>query len=322
MSQQREGGITWTDATWNPIRGCSRVSEGCRNCYAERTAFRYSAPGMAYEGLVRVNHVGIRQPQWNGTVRVVDEHMLDPLRWRRPRRIFVNSMSDLFHENVADETIDRIFAVMALCPQHSFQVLTKRPMRMLEYLATHPGRLQAVWWTMASFDVGLGMPCPPWPLPNVWLGVSVEHQAAADERIPLLLETPAAVRWISAEPLLGPINLLDMKGRHPNPLTGVVPYRGDGYPKLDWVVVGGESGPGARPMEEAWARSLRDQCVAAEVAFHFKQWGEWLPAMCDGALIDGTQHLNCSDAAVRMGKHKSGRLLDGRVWDEYPEVRA
>jgi protein gp37 len=166
------------------------------------------------------------------------------------------------------------------------------------------------------------------PLPNVWLGVSVEDQKTADERIPLLLQTPAAVRWISAEPLLGPVDLRTIQHDRMveiDALTGdhgvYRPLAGRSDRHLDWVVVGGESGSGARPMEEAWARSLRDQCVAAGVAFHFKQWGAHLPAGCDGAEYKGQQILNASNAPVRIGKHAAGRLLDGRTWDEYPEVR-
>lgn len=356
MAKQADHGISWTEETWNPIRGCSRVSEGCRHCYAERTANRFSGVGEPYEGLVRIAN---GHPQWTGEVRVIEEHMLDPLHWKTPRRVFVNSMSDLFHENVSDETIDCIFAVMLLAHWHTFQVLTKRPKRMLEYLISP--RLDRVVGKLAraggmadrrvfraldlrrrdrvSWDL---------PLPNVWLGVSVENQAAADERIPLLLQTPAAVRWISAEPLLGPIDptiLLRKASDFDRRLAGFDHCAGfftdalagsngvamkDGtcheepigaQPSLDWVVVGGESGHGARPMEEAWARSLRDQCVAAGVAFHFKQWGEWLPAMCDGAPGD-YQQLNASDNPIRVGKRKAGRLLDGRTWDEFPEVRA
>src|SRR5579885_1145834 len=146
--------IEWTNATWNPIRGCSRVSEGCRNCYAEKVAFRFSGLGQPYEGLVRINAAGERKPEWNGEVRLVEEHLRDPLKWKKPQRVFVNSMSDLFHENVPDEWIDKIFAVMALCPQHIFQVLTKRPERMRKYLLgkSDKNHRAAVWMAMASFD--------------------------------------------------------------------------------------------------------------------------------------------------------------------------
>ena len=374
MAEQEESGITWTDTTWNPIRGCSRVSEGCRNCYAERVAYRFSGAGQPYEGLVRVNAEGVRQPQWNGVVRVVEDHMLDPLRWKKPRRIFVNSMSDLFHDGVSDETIALIFSVMGQAPQHTFQVLTKRPERMQKWISGED-RVVDVYDALVDSSFGdrggaddraicrgqdrISVPHAEygqvfdwkWPLPNVWLGVSVEDQQAADKRIPLLLQSPAAVRWISAEPLLTPVEISEyawlpraVRSDLPFPpfLTasaglhrikrnqhgaawadvegGPLGLKPDEFEvrKLDWVVAGGESGPGARPMEEAWARSLRDQCVAAGIPFHFKQWGEWLPAMCDGAPIDG-QELNCSDDPIRVGKHKAGRMLDGREWDEFPE---
>jgi protein gp37 len=316
-------GIEWTDATWNPIRGCSRVSEGCRNCYAESVAYRFGGPGMPYEGLTQV--VGeaklgsdrIRNARWNGNIKFVEEHLADPLKWKAPRRIFVNSMSDLFHKNVADEMRDKIFAVMALCPRHTFQILTKRPERMLEYLKT-PHRMDSV-----DDELPPGTPkMTVWPLPNVHLGVSVENQATADERIPLLLQTPAAVRFISAEPLLGEVIL-----RWPFLAT---------LPKLDWVICGGESGPGARPMHPDWARGLRDQCVAANVPFFFKQWGEWI-SLCDyepvklGVNTDRYEHefawrsgLKNSDelpiSCYRVGKKAAGSLLDGVEWKQFPGV--
>ena len=260
-------GIEWTDATWNPIRGCSRVSEGCRHCYAERVAARFSGPGLPYEGLAVMRD---GEPRWTGKTQMIWKHLEDPLRWRRPRRIFVNSMSDLFHEDLAPDWIGRIFAIMAAAPQHTFQILTKRPRRMHGFVAGPSSDPKAA-------NIG-------WPLPNVWLGVSAENQATADERIPLLLETPAAVRFVSAEPLLGAIDL-DVHG-----------------PELDWLIVGGESGPGARPMQPEWARSLRDQCVDAGVAFFFKQWGEH------------------DELGLRVGKKRAGRLLDGREWNEFPHA--
>lgn len=289
--------IEWTDSTWNPLRGCSRVSEGCRNCYAERVAYRFSGAGQPYEGLAALKN---GHASWTGKVELVEKHLLDPLRWGpirqydaddgerypdRSRRIFVNSMSDLFHESVPDEWIDRIFAVMALCPQHIFQVLTKRPARMHQYLHGACGRIadRVIALRAERGDKGAVVPLPHiqpgspwWPLANVWLGVSVENQAAADERIPLLLQTPAAVRFISAEPLLGPVSI----DRWLLSVAGLICRREIGgplWPNLDWVICGGESGPGARPMHPDWARSLRDQCVSAGVPFFFKQWGKWKP---------------------------------------------
>lgn len=199
--------IEWTDATWNPLRGCSRKSEGCRFCYAEGVAARFSGPGLPYEGLA--HRVG-GEARWTGKVVMApDDVLTQPLRWKRPRRIFVNSMSDLFHENVPDAWIDQIFAVMALAPQHTFQVLTKRADRMRDYVAKAEGTVRHAARVNRLRNAKLGNPDAwiTWPMPNVWLGVSIEDQKTADERVPALLATPASVRFISAEPLLGPINL-------------------------------------------------------------------------------------------------------------------
>jgi protein gp37 len=318
--------IEWATDVWNPIRGCTRVSEGCRNCYAERVAARFSGPGLPYEGLAER---GSKGPRWTGKVAWAgDETLMQPLHWRKPRRIFVNSMSDLFHESVPDEWVDRIFAVMALAPQHTFQVLTKRPERMREYCAGR-GTADRVWHiTKLIADRGLTPALnyhsggkalfnpAPWPLRNVWLGVSVEDQATAHDRIPHLLAKPAAVRFISAEPLLGPVDLenvdfvpfLDSLRKIPRPdpdnpnwprmlydtLRGHIKGPDDiGLPKLDWVIVGGESGPGARPMHPDWARSLRDQCAAAGVAFFMKQMSgnrKPLPPIPDDLMIREFPH--------------------------------
>lgn len=246
MADQRDGGISWTDETWNPVRGCSRVSEGCRNCYAETVAGRFSGPGLAYEGLATMTPSGAR---WTGEVRLIEKHLEDPLRWKRPRRIFVNSMSDLFHEKLSDRDIDRVFAVMALAPQHTFQILTKRAERMAAYLTGSP--------VLRLNDLA-----PYWPLPNVWLGVSAEDQETFEKRWAWLRKTPAAVRWISFEPLLGPI---DMQSEMWEDLGTFV------WP--DWAVIGGESGQGARPFDIQWAVSLLDQCEELGVKKFMKQLG-------------------------------------------------
>lgn len=347
--------IQWTDATWNPVRGCSRVSEGCRNCYAERAAMRMAAPGGAYEGLVQIVNGHSR---WTGTVALSGGMLRQPMQWTRGRRIFVNSMSDLFHESLPFEAIDKVFAVMADCPQHTFQILTKRPARMLEYLSSDNPRYTA----SKVFDLTTGIAgkfdCDIyWPLSNVWLGVSVEDQATADERIPLLLQAPAAVRWVSIEPMLRPVDLtgvevLKPEGHRPgawlNALTGHIVGPDDMTDmRLDWVVAGGESGPGARPMHPDWARSLRDQCRAADVPFFFKQWGEWEPCpqefwhglgptgrppqlaispegvTAGGFLSDRLARQKAEEGwkrVRRVGKRVAGRVLDGRTWDEFPEV--
>jgi len=278
--------IEWTDATWNPIVGCSVVSPGCTNCYAMRLAGTRMKHHPSRAGLTRDSKAG---PVWTGEVRFMEQWLIQPLRWAKPRMIFVCAHADLFHEAVPDEWIDRIFAVMAMAPQHTFQVLTKRPERMREYLARHDAGLRWLVRCGQFADHGLGVgDAVNWTrqgLPNVWLGTSVEDQAAADARIPELLATPASVRFLSCEPLLGPVNFNRIPSDHAgadfmNPLRGhywidaQVPEQvasTDGT--IDWVIGGGESGSGARPCDLAWLRSLRDQCAAAGVAFFAKQLG-------------------------------------------------
>lgn len=261
--------IEWTDATWNPVRGCSRVSAGCLNCYAERQAIRHAGPGGAYESLVAKTN---GHPVWTGKIRLVHELLGQPLRWKKPRRVFVNSMSDLFHPNVPDEFIDQVFAVMALCPEHSFQILTKRPERMSRWFgpANNGAPRDVIVGITADRTVNIRQrPChyqEEWPLPNVWLGVSCEDQATADERIPLLLQTPAAVRFVSFEPLLGPINCSEI------PIPGTHGKMWD-LRDLQWVIVGGESGPRARPCDVAWIRAIVQQCQEARVPKFVKQLG-------------------------------------------------
>lgn len=323
----KDSKIEWTDSTWNPLRGCSRVSEGCRNCYAERVSARFSGPGQPYEGLATMKG---GKAQWTGKVMLAENHLEDPMRWKKPRRIFVNSMSDLFHESVPDNDIRLIFAVMMASPQHTFQVLTKRAHRMAEFFqrnsandcfvtgvqenelrrANNPSRLAV---SLRILD-HVGKLPSEWSLPNVWLGVSVEDQGEADSRIPKLLETPAAVRFLSCEPLLGAIDLR----RYLTKLSIPVPaWSGDGVTEthpIDWVIVGGESGHGARPMHPAWARSLRDQCAAAGVAFFMKQWGEWIPtSQCGNG--DGP---GCSDYYDAKGAQTQVLQLDGRIENAYP----
>ena len=252
--------IQWTDATWNPVSGCSKVSPGCKNCYAERDWARLSRnPKLK-------NYFGRPFTE----VRCHPERLEQPLRWKKPRKIFVNSMSDLFHEEVPDEFIDRVFGAMAREPRHTYQILTKRPMRMREYLANHEVGARWAWAPMTSHvrlaivDPGVAVGWTRNGLPNVWLGVSVENQQMADERIPMLLDTPAAVRFLSLEPLLEPVNLewewFDKTIA--------------GYDRvIDWVIVGGESGPNARPCNIEWIRSIIAQCRAAGLPVFVKQLG-------------------------------------------------
>jgi len=304
----RKSKIEWTDATWNPIRGCSRVSEGCRNCYAELMAARFSGPGQAYEGLAEMTPAG---PRWTGKIVLVEKHLEDPLRWKKPRKIFVNSMSDLFHEDIPPSVIAKIFAVMAAAPEHTFQLLTKRPERMQDLLAwdEFPNivRQESVAFTW-DYD-------GDWPLPNVWLGVSCEDQRAADRRIPLLLKTPAEIRFVSAEPLLGKIDIFDSCCPRPIQVPlGTTPPLGN----LHWIIAGGESGRGARPIHPDWLRSLRDQCEYAGVPFFFKQWGEFGLRRTWGDH-GRTKHIFEDGYIVeRVGKKKSGRVLDGVTYSQFP----
>jgi protein gp37 len=323
--------IEWTDATWSPSLGCDKVSPGCQHCYAINTAYRqeFGFKRSEYQGLTRKLPDG--SLNWTGKVAVLPERLELPLKWREPRRIFVDSMSDLFHEDVPDDFIDQVFAVMALTPWHTYQILTKRPARMQRYMTT---LVQGPWagrafrdgqpdtdahWRVCNAMTERLLTCPAevlnraaawqdercpdgdgfmrqWPLPNVWLGTSVEDQQRADERIPLLLQTPAAVRFLSCEPLLGPVSLRRCLELEPTVGGGWMRWSPDPVPPLSWVIAGGESGPNFRPMDLDWARTLRDQCQAAGVAFHFKQ-------------IGGRTHA------------AGGRQLDGRTWDEFPTVR-
>jgi protein gp37 len=353
-------GIQWTEATWNPVVGCEHVSAGCDNCYAASLASGRLAHVPAYAGLASGG-------RFNGKVRLLPDRLDQPLRWTRPRMIFVNSMSDLFHKDIPDEFIAQVFAVMALTPRHTYQILTKRHARMRS-LVSDPAFRQAVHevaWNLdregrfdpyryADDEIIPAHYIRPaayrdddsdwWPLPNVWLGVSVENQHWADIRIPALLATPAVVRFLSGEPLLGPVDLRPY-------------FIGQ---RLHWVIAGGESGRNARPMHPTWARSIRDQCTASGVPFFFKQFGEWAPAPWrvdrePGELVDvykARAEAVCATHSLpvwaadygmdpmpashkpwslertsappeqatlrRVGKHAAGRELDGRTWDEYP----
>jgi protein gp37 len=291
--------IEWATESWNPITGCSPVSEGCQNCYARRMANRLRGRfGYPEDEPFKVTFHSDKLEQ--------------PLHWKKPRMIFVCSMGDLFHENVNFMSILETLHQVWANHRHVFLILTKRPRRMMDYFEWNASQNG---WT-------------PNRLSNLWLGVSVENQQRADERIPILLQIPATKRFASIEPMLGPVDIY----KHLDPL-----YKDkDGpfntqqaKPKIDWVIVGGESGPGARPMHPDWPRSVRDQCQEAGIPFFFKQWGEWKPhserlgggiflkpdgmKTCQGDYWDG--HAAAMD---RVGKKTAGRLLDGREWNERP----
>lgn len=261
--------IEWTDETWNPTVGCSRVSPGCDNCYAIGVAHRGLQP--AHQGLT-IRRPGDDRTDWTGEVRCLPDRLETPLRWRRPRRVFVDSMSDLFHPDVPDEYIHDVVGVMLRARRHTFQVLTKRPQRMVRWFDE--------WGPFSE-----GGPDGP-DLRNIWLGVSIESDRYTWRADHLRSVPGAVVRFLSLEPLLGPVPSLDLEG-------------------IDWVIAGGESGPGARPMHPSWVREVRDRCVEAGVPFLFKQWGEYF----------WHSHL---EAPTRMGKKRAGRELDGLVWDQMP----
>ncbi len=291
--------IEWTDETWNPVTGCTKVSAGCANCYAERMARRLAG------------RYGYPEAPHHFDVTLHPERLEQPLRWRKPRRVFVCSMGDLFHEDVPYSWVEDILRIALWTPQHTYQILTKRPERMRVAYRTF----------CQTFNEGY----PTKPLPNVWLGVSCENQDAADARIPPLLQTPAAVRFVSAEPLLGAIDL-GLVNEHGGPADFA---RING---LHWLIVGGESGPGARPMHPDWARGLRDQAQTAGVPFFFKQHGAWIKQRAvpgdDWSQVVFMDELGKTHKPTnglefwRVGKKRAGRLLDGREWNEMPAAGA
>lgn len=364
--------IEWTERTWNPIVGCSLQSPGCKRCYAMKMAGRLEAMGVPYyQGTTQKTANGF---VWTGRIAANDNALMEPLRRRSPTMWFVNSMSDLFHEDVSEQAIDRIFVVMALNPQHTFQVLTKRADRMRAYVEGFnweraiencrdaSGSSMILKHSIAELRRLFGLAdrfsydrdLSAWPLPNVWKGVSVEDQKRANERVPDLLATPAAIRWLSCEPLLGPVDLrnipvaegvtLDaMTGWHTGYAHRPVQKLPDATNSLDWVVVGGESGPDARPMHPAWARSIREQCSFL-VAFFFKQWGNWI-SIYDRDRDDpdwrnvpkpgdwnrrrwlnlaGGQGFHGDELHMmkNVGKKGAGRELDGRTYDGMPRTEA
>lgn len=326
--------IEWTEETWNPLVGCEYASPGCLNCYAARDAAGRLSKSPVYVGLAT------REPgepaKFTGEIRLLPDRLDKPLHWREPRKVFANSMSDLFHPDVPVEFVAEVFAVMTLASQHTYQLLTKRPRRM-RGLLSDPEFVKLLDDARERRSPGCGD--FTYPLPNVWLGTSVESQRYADLRIPDLLATPAAIRWVSAEPLLGALDL----GRYLVPLAPRQPR------SIDWIVVGGESGPRARPMHPEWVRDLRDQATERDVAFLVKQWGEWSPNIgidewthrvdpITGALSDrpSPEETRAEALAIlagdaedsgwagmrRVGKGNAGRTLDGVVWDQYPEAAA
>ncbi|MBB4520523.1 UNVERIFIED_ORG: protein gp37 [Rhizobium sophorae] len=378
--------IEWTDATWNPVTGCAIVSPGCTNCYAMKLAGTRLQHHPSRAGLTKNTKAG---PVWTGEVRFNEQWLTQPLTWSRPRMIFVCAHGDLFAEGVPDEWIDKVFAVMALAPQHIFQVLTKRPERMREYLTggRRGGHLLVAAQLQLKFPVPSPAPWPHMPLPNVWLGVSVEDQKRADERLPILHEIPAAAIWVSNEPALGPIDwkrwlptgrrarspqghefiaqqyfmtkcehcgwIGSSELHHVNAIADTGDYdvtccnchqitACDEIQRIGWMVAGGESGTGARPMHPHWTYALRDQCAIADVPFLFKQWGNWIVASAENGHtdssmatndaiwldVDGRQAKPSCDGMrepigmFRVTKARAGRMLEGRLHDGFPPLPA
>ena len=305
--------IEWTEKSWNPVTGCTKISPGCQNCYAERMAKRLRGRcGYDADEPFRV------------TLR--PERLVDPLLWRKPSKIFVCSMGDLFHEAVPDDFIARVWNIMAISQEHVFQILTKRPDRMAKWI-DRVGDYQGYKTRngephKADGGSGIVVGYEKWPLPNVWLGVTAENRPMWDERVNILKQLEAAKRFVSYEPALGSLGEVDLSG-------------------LDWVICGGETGPDARPVHPDWMRGLRDQCQSAGVPFFFKSWGEWVcrPWSSDNGRkrelclgMDGTSvyaqvgHMmgfrKPGEALmVRVGKKAAGRLLDGQEWNEMPEAQ-
>lgn len=338
-------GIEWADATWNPLVGCAVLSPGCKHCYAMKLAARLEAIDLAqerregepgpmahYRGLTDQTKGGA---VWNGEYNLAPDALFHkPLAWQRSRKIFVNSMSDLWYDPVPLSVIDRVFAIMALSPHHEFQLLTKRARRMRQYLndPATPGRISEAVQTLYREGMvqreGRMEPLRVlWPLPNLWLGISVENQDQAQIRIPELMASPAAIRWISAEPLLGPVNFRTIRvdGGTVDALIGARP----GYHPIDWIVVGGESGPRSRPMNPQWVRDIREQCEDAGVTFFFKQWGDWLRfgetdasgntnVRARGKRTDVWHDWENGEFSVRVGKRDAGNFIDEKQHIAWP----
>lgn len=321
--------------TWNPIAGCSKVSPGCENCYAEKMATRLAAMAIAKPLPMSVGKYVkvIRGRKWDVSTFFNKEELAIPLKWKKPRVVFVCSMGDLFHEDTSFQDIDQIFALMASCPQHIFIVLTKRAKRMAEYFNWKDttwrnegmqGSERIRYLAYHNHGAKIEFEDFNWPLHNVWLGVSAENQKAANERIPYLVQTPAAVRLVSVEPMLEPVDfeLLPTTRVSNKNLKQKFSLRKINH--LDWVICGGESGHKARPMHPDWVRSVRDQCKAAGVPFFFKQWGEWAAFSKEESeyirLTRGNMLEDKCIAFAKVGKHKSGNLLDGERHEEYPKI--
>lgn len=304
--------------TWNPIIGCNKISPGCDNCWAEKMAIRqaHMSGAREYSNVVRSN-----PSKWNGKTQFVESALHKPLYWKNPRMIFVCDMGDLFHETVKYEWFKKVMNIIEMSPEHIFIILTKRPERAAEFLATYRDR--------SLILISVNGKKITWPFSNLWVGASTENQEQFNKRVPLLLKVPAAKRFVSIEPMLGPIDFYDpiINGEHYHTLKGFGDISGSrgygGGPALDWIIVGGESGPKARPIHPDWVRSVRDQCAGAGTPFFFKQWGEWLPLRYGG---QGSTEFNWCEKKLpyqwmcKVGCKAAGDLLDGKQHHEWPKI--
>jgi protein gp37 len=322
--------IEWTNETNNPFVGCTKISEGCKNCYAlpmaVRNAHNHKLPDEIREAYFSVISKIDGKWNWNGKIAFIESAIYKILGWNKSRMVFLCSMGDIFHENNSFDKINEVFNAIAISQEHTFQILTKRPERMLEYFTGNYYNKQKLF--LHSIDSTL----IGWPLNNLWLGVTAENQEQANKRIPILLQIPAAVRFVSVEPMLGPIDFYEITygNQFHNVLNGVLDITtsqlgilGD---KLDWVICGGESGHKARPMNPEWVKSLRDQCKKAKVPFFFKQWGEYLPISRKevekyplSKLLGIAEHRM---VYVKVGKKQAGRLLNGKEYKEMPKAKS
>lgn len=323
--------IEWTNATWNPVIGCSKVSSGCQNCYAEKMAGRLSniAATSYYIKVVKSemqkdnpNFIEKGLPIWNGKTHLVKSALTKPFHWKKPRMIFVCSMGDLFHESLAFADIFKVYEVIAQCRQHIFQVLTKRPERMMKFFEWLGNEIKRVGLDSIPSESKNSLHYLK-ALPNLWLGVSAENQEQADKRIPILLKIPAAIRFVSCEPLLGPVQLFSVNHAY----IWVNEIKTSDCIGLDWVIAGGESGPNARPMHPAWAISLRDQCKVTGTPFFFKQWGAYRPAYYKSKSGNALIKLNPDKPEIILHNPKVNMIktrkkvepaLNGKLYKQFP----
>lgn len=317
--------IEWADRVWNPVIGCTKCSPACENCYAEALHNRRHKAWLAGKEMANCYAAPFDYVQF------FPERLAQPLHWYKPSRVFVCSMADLFHEDVQHDWLLKVFAIMALSEKQTFMLLTKRPERAHAFLSAKDLRPQIEQAINQKFGAKAGneFHCRAyscgWPLPNVWLGTTIWDQPSADRAVPILLSTPAARRFVSIEPMLGPVELTHVRTASGVTWDTLADHADGDGPCLDWVICGGETGPGARPMHPDWPRSLRDQCQAAGVPFFFKQWGEWEPPTDIGGgyisrPMDGRKVSIKGTIMARVGKARAGRVLDGRTWEEAPNA--